>query len=80
MTTNRTSPDFDLAKVGYLEEEYFVSGTANVYDWAEDGTVSVKTPDGPSTTAYVQRGIAIGSAGPFICPSIGSMCSMTKTG
>src|SRR4051812_37853269 len=33
----------DLAKAGYVEEEYFVSGTANVYDWATDGAVTVRT-------------------------------------
>jgi hypothetical protein len=27
----------DLAKMGYVEEEYFFSGLANVYDWAAAG-------------------------------------------
>ncbi len=37
----------DLSKVGYVEEEYFVSGTANVYDWAppEAATVGVANAD-----------------------------------
>ena len=29
----------DLAARGYVEEEFFVSGTANVYDWGADGSV-----------------------------------------
>ena len=37
----------DLAKYGYVEEEFILTGTANVYDWASDGTVSVKTPNAP---------------------------------
>jgi Alpha/beta hydrolase domain len=55
MAADRTSPDFDLAKVGYLEEEYFISGTANVYDWAADGTISVKSADAPYTTRVLVR-------------------------
>ena len=35
----------DLAKTGYLEEEYLVSGAANVYDWTADGK---HEPLGPS--------------------------------
>ena len=27
---------FDLAGAGYVEEEFLVSGTANVYDWQAD--------------------------------------------
>ncbi len=38
---------FDLAKNGYVEEEFIVTGTANVYDWAEDGSLSVKTAKAP---------------------------------
>lgn len=45
----------DLAKAGYLEEEYFVSGAANVYDWAPDGSVSVRTPAVPYTTKILVR-------------------------
>ncbi len=44
---NRSTPVVDLAKIGYVEEEFIVTGTANVYDWAADGTVSVKTPNAP---------------------------------
>ncbi len=48
-------PPMDLSKRGYIEEEYFVSGRANVYDWAADGTVVVKTPDAPYTTRILVR-------------------------
>jgi hypothetical protein len=37
----------DLAKFGYVEEEFILSGTANVYDWAQDGTVTVRTANAP---------------------------------
>jgi hypothetical protein len=55
MAANRSAPEFDLAKVGYLEEEYFVSGTANVYDWAADGAVTAKTTSAPYTTRVLVR-------------------------
>src|SRR5260370_34218933 len=37
---------FDLAKYGYVEQEFIVSGTANVDDWAADGSLSVKAEKG----------------------------------
>ena len=37
----------DLAKVGYVEEEYILSGSANVYDLTADGNLSVQTPNAP---------------------------------
>jgi hypothetical protein len=45
----------DLPQAGYVEEEFFVSGRANVYDWAPDGRVAVKTPDAPYTTRIMLR-------------------------
>jgi hypothetical protein len=45
----------DLPGRGYVEEEFFVSGTANVYDWASDGTLSVKTSNAPYTTRILVR-------------------------
>src|ERR1700680_1115132 len=30
-------PVIDLSKSGYVEEEFLIAGTANVYDWAPDG-------------------------------------------
>ena len=40
----------DLAEFDYIEEEYFVSGKANVYDYDDEGNVVVRTPDAPYTT------------------------------
>jgi hypothetical protein len=41
----------DLAAFGYVEEEYFVSGNANIYQWNPAGTaVEVRTPNAPYTT------------------------------
>jgi hypothetical protein len=45
----------DLAARGYVEEEFFVSGTANVYDWAPDGALTVKTSNAPYTTRILVR-------------------------
>src|SRR6476619_3083252 len=46
---------FDLSKYGYVEEEFIVSGTANVYDWAADGALTVKTPGVPYGTRILVR-------------------------
>src|ERR1700757_2887091 len=45
----------DLSKVGYLEEEYFVSGLANVYEWSAPGAATVRTPNAPYTTRMLVR-------------------------
>lgn len=45
----------DLAKYGYVEEEFFISGSANVYDWLADGSLSVKGANNPYTTRIVVR-------------------------
>jgi hypothetical protein len=45
----------DLAKSGYVEEEYLVSGQANVYDWPETGPAVVRTADAPYTTRILVR-------------------------
>lgn len=44
----------NLAASGYVEEEYFVSGKANVYDWQPTGA-TVLTPDAPYTTRVLVR-------------------------
>jgi len=41
---------FDLTPYGYVEEEFFVSGKANIYEWNTDGRVEIQTPDAPYTT------------------------------
>jgi hypothetical protein len=56
----------DLSKAGYIEEEYMVSGTANVYDWAADGSVSVRTPNAPYTTKILIRRPAANFSGTAI--------------
>ena len=38
LAAHRLQEPIDLAKIGYVEEEFFVSGRANVYDWAADGS------------------------------------------
>jgi hypothetical protein len=38
---------FDLSKYGYVEQEFIVSGNANVYDWAADGSLTVKSEKAP---------------------------------
>ena len=45
----------DLAKSGYTEAEYLVSGAANVYDWNADGSLTVKTPNAPYTGKILVR-------------------------
>jgi len=40
----------DLAVYGYVEEEFFITGTGNVYDWEEDGTLTVRHSGLPYTT------------------------------
>ncbi|MWK37866.1 hypothetical protein GEV43_29990 [Actinomadura sp. J1-007] len=45
----------NLKKVGYVEEEYLVSGKANVYTWPEAGPARVRTPDAPYTTRILVR-------------------------
>ncbi len=49
----------DLSQVGYVEEEYSVSGTANVYGYVDDVTpltdVEVLYPDLPYTTRILVR-------------------------
>ena len=45
----------DLSKVGYLEEEYLVNGTANVYSWPAPGPAVVRTPNASYTTRMLVR-------------------------
>jgi len=45
----------DLADHGYVEEEYLISGTANVYEWGADNKAVVRTPDAPYTTRVLVR-------------------------
>ncbi len=45
----------DLSAFNYVEEEYFISGNANVYDYDSEGNVIIKTPDAPYTTRILIR-------------------------
>src|SRR4051812_35409778 len=55
MAADRNLQPTDLKKYGYVEEEFIVSGTANVYDWAADGALTVKTPGVPYGTRILVR-------------------------
>ncbi len=55
MAASRIQTVVDLTAAGYVEEEYFVRGTANVYRWESDGNLVVKTPDAPYTTRILVR-------------------------
>jgi Alpha/beta hydrolase domain len=51
----------ELARVGYVEREYFVSGLANVYDWPAPGPAVVRTAGAPYTTRILVRRPAAGT-------------------
>ena len=55
LAADRNLRPYNLKKLGYVEQEFLVSGAANVYDWATDGTLSVKTPNAPYTTRILVR-------------------------
>jgi hypothetical protein len=44
-----------LQEAGYVDQEFLVSGTANVYDWAADNSPVVRTPEAPYTTRIIVR-------------------------
>src|SRR5580658_10097575 len=56
---NHTRIPEDLAKIGYVEEEYLLTGTASVYDWPKPwprpGPVVVRTGGAPYTTRLIIR-------------------------
>ncbi len=45
----------DVAADGYVEEEFFVSGEARVYDWPAAGPAVVRTSGAPYTTRVLVR-------------------------
>ncbi len=55
MASSTVQTIIDLPALGYIEEEFFVSGGANVYDWAASGALSVRTPAAPYTTRILLR-------------------------
>jgi hypothetical protein len=66
MAANKSTPAVDLSKAGYVEEEYMVSGKANVYDWGVDGSISVKTANAPYTTRILVRRPLTGFSGTVV--------------
>src|SRR4051812_10061501 len=44
-----------LDAYGYVEEEYAVTGTAQIYDWNADGSLTVRHRDLPYTTRVLVR-------------------------
>lgn len=48
-------PVIDLAAHGYVEEEYFLHGTADAFRHEADGTLSVLTKDVPYGTRIIVR-------------------------
>jgi len=55
LAANQNLDPLDLSKVGYVEEEFLISGTANVYDWAADGSLKTKWNNAPYTTRILVR-------------------------
>jgi hypothetical protein len=45
----------DLKKDDYVEEEFLISGTANVYDWPQPGPAVVRSANAPYTTRVLIR-------------------------
>ena len=52
---DHNEPPVDLKAAGYVEEEFLVSGAANVYDWSPDGAVTVRSANAPYTTRILVR-------------------------
>ena len=55
LAAHRLQEPIDLARIGYVEEEFFVSGRANVYDWSPAGELTVRTAGAPYTTRILVR-------------------------
>jgi hypothetical protein len=55
MSAEQNLEPLNLAQHGYEEKEFFISGVANVYDWAQDGTLSVKTAKAPYENRILVR-------------------------
>jgi hypothetical protein len=55
LAADRNLEPMDLRNYGYVEEEFIVSGKANVYDWTADGGITVKTPAASYGTRILVR-------------------------
>jgi hypothetical protein len=51
----------NLAKVGYAEKEYLVTGHSNVYSWPTSGPATIRTAGAPYTTRVLVRMPAVGA-------------------
>lgn len=51
---HQTTP-IDLTMAQYVEEEYFISGKANIYQWSATGTTEIRTPNTPYTNRIIVR-------------------------
>jgi len=51
----RTLHPINFKEAGYVEEEFLVSGSANVYDWSPEGSLNARTKDAPYTTRVLVR-------------------------
>jgi hypothetical protein len=59
LSADRNLEPTDLKKYGYVEEEFILTGKANVYDWLPDGSLTVKTPGASyGTRILVRRPVA----------------------
>src|SRR4051794_18521293 len=45
----------DLKSMGYVEEEFLISGMANVYDWPKPGPATIRIANAPYTTRVLVR-------------------------
>ncbi len=52
---DHTRTPSDLKAVGYVEEEFLISGVANVYDWPAPGPAVARTAGAPYTTRILVR-------------------------
>jgi len=55
LAASRTQEAVDLAALGWVEEEYLVSGSASVYDWEDQTRIGVITADAPYATRLLLR-------------------------
>lgn len=55
MAAGKLQDVVDLPAHGFVEEEFFLSGRANVYDWGTDGALTVRTADAPYSTRILLR-------------------------
>lgn len=55
MGVERIQEYVDLGAAGYVEEEFFISGQGNAYEWAADGSLNILASGLPYTTRIMVR-------------------------